>query len=59
MAKDLKELYQNKAEELASGEFYDLPEANQVEIYQKAIELVHDKLADQADIMRKEIRERR
>lgn len=68
---DLKAMYQEEAEELAAEGhllvatglitwkedkgFYDLPEVIQEALYTKAIEIVHDKLASSADILRKEI----
>lgn len=55
---DIKGLYQEKADELAqeehNAEFYDLPDATQIALYSKAMELVNDNLTVQADLRRKE-----
>ena len=60
---DLKESYQNKAEELAQeqygegAEFYDLPDSVQQALYSRAMELVNDMLISRADSLRDERRE--
>lgn len=51
--KDLDEMYEDKAQELTEQEygeddFYDLPEADKMRIYSRAIELVHENLTEQA-----------
>ena len=55
---DLKDMYQEKAEELAQEEyktdFYDLPEDTQMAVYNLAMGLVTDRLMDEADLRRKE-----
>ena len=58
MSRDIKDRYQEKAEELADTEygmdFYDLPEGLRLEVYGRAVELVHDDLASEADSLRKD-----
>lgn len=59
MNTDLKDMYQNKAEELAledyDSEFYDLLDDTRLIVYNLAIEQVHDNLAAQADLRRKDV----
>lgn len=51
---DVKELYQEKAEDIAEGEygdsFYNLPQETRLAIYSRAIDIVHDNLITEADL---------
>lgn len=59
--KDLKELYQIKADEIAETkygvDFYDLPQDVQLAVYREAEAAVADDLAYQADAIRDRIKE--